>query len=121
MNIKRLTPMLWTDKLEETITFYTEILQFTCGEKNTDWGWASLHNGNAEIMLAKPNEHSAFTKCNFTGSFYFEVDDVETIWGQLKDKSEIVYPLESFEWGMREFAIYDNNGYLLQFGENENN
>jgi len=21
------------------------------------------------------------------------------------------------DWGMREFAIYDNNGYMLQFGQ----
>ena len=25
--------------------------------------------------------------------------------------------IETFEWGMREFAIYDNNGYVLQFGQ----
>ncbi|MFN5228579.1 MAG: hypothetical protein ACK5Q3_18600 [Planctomycetota bacterium] len=25
--------------------------------------------------------------------------------------------LEDFDYGMREFAIYDNNGYLLQFGQ----
>ena len=24
---------------------------------------------------------------------------------------------EDFEHGMREFAIYDNNGYMLQFGQ----
>ena len=35
----------------------------------------------------------------------------------VKDKAKIVYPLEDFEWQMREFAIYDNNGYMLQFGQ----
>jgi hypothetical protein len=29
---------------------------------------------------------------------------------------KIAYPMEDFEYGMREFAIYDNNGYMLQFG-----
>ena len=24
--------------------------------------------------------------------------------------------MEEFHYGMREFAIYDNNGYMLQFG-----
>jgi hypothetical protein len=24
--------------------------------------------------------------------------------------------MEDFAYGMREFAIYDNNGYMLQFG-----
>jgi len=31
-------------------------------------------------------------------------------------KANICYEIETFEWGMREFAIYDNNGYILQFG-----
>jgi hypothetical protein len=25
--------------------------------------------------------------------------------------------MEDFEYGMREFAIRDNNGYILQFGQ----
>jgi len=35
----------------------------------------------------------------------------------LKDKVEVCYGIENFHYGMREFAIYDNNGYLLQFGQ----
>lgn len=30
---------------------------------------------------------------------------------------DLHYPVEDFGYGMREFAIYDNNGYLLQFGQ----
>jgi uncharacterized glyoxalase superfamily protein PhnB len=52
----------------------------------------------------------------FTGSFYFNVDDVAALWADLKDIVKIAYPLEAFHYGMREFAIYDNNGYMLQFG-----
>jgi hypothetical protein len=35
----------------------------------------------------------------------------------LCSKLRIFYPLEDFDYGMREFAIYDNNGCLLQFGQ----
>ncbi len=35
----------------------------------------------------------------------------------LKGKSKICYSIENFEYGMREFAIYDNNDYVLQFGQ----
>ena len=35
----------------------------------------------------------------------------------MKDHTEIVYPLEDFDYGMREFAIRDSNGYCLQFGK----
>ena len=55
-------------------------------------------------------------KIGFTGSFYFEIENAEEFWNILKNSVEIVYPLETFEWGMREFAIKDNNGYILQFG-----
>ena len=39
------------------------------------------------------------------------------MWNEVKENVKICYPLETFEWGMREFAIYDNNGYMLQFGQ----
>lgn len=118
MKINSLRPMLWTENLSETIDFYVNILDFTCGELNEDWGQATLWKDEIAIMLAKPNEHTKYDKIGFTGSFYFNVDEVDALWNELKDKTKICYELETFEWGMSEFAIYDNNGYLLQFGQN---
>ena len=117
MKLTYLRPMLWTENLQETIDFYTNVLGFTCHEKNDDWGWASLSAGDVYIMLALPNEHTPYDKIGFTGSFYYTTDDVDTLWNKLKDKAKVCYEPETFEWGMREFAIYDNNGYLLQFGQ----
>ena len=117
MNYLALRPMLWTNQLLETLQFYTETLGFTCHEYNEEWGWASLGRDGVELMLSRPNEHTPFEKAQFTGSFYISTDDVEANWHELKDKVSICYPIETFEWGMREFAIYDNNGYLLQFGQ----
>lgn len=117
MKLKALTPMLHTDKLEETIDFYTNILGFSLGERNNEWGWASLYKDEVELMLAKPNEHTQFEKPLFTGSFYFRTENVNRLWEELKDKAKVCYEIENFEWGMREFAIYDNNDYTLQFGQ----
>jgi len=118
MKLQFLRPMLWTEKLDETIEFYTKVLDFTLGNKNEEWGWAHLYKDNVEIMLAKPNEHEPFDKPTFTGSFYFITDDVDKLWQNLKDKTKVCYDIEDFDWEMREFAIYDNNGYILQFGQN---
>lgn len=118
MSFNHLRPILWTDQIDETIRFYTEVLEFVCDEQNADWGWASLHRDGVAIMLAKPTEHAPFNGAKFTGSFYINVTDVEDLWATLKDKVNVCYPIESFDWGMREFCIYDNNGYLLQFGQN---
>ena len=53
----------------------------------------------------------------FTGSLYLRTDDADAWWGFLKDRATIVHPIENFSYGMREFAIKDCNGYILQFGE----
>ena len=45
------------------------------------------------------------------------MSDAASLWASLKDIARVVYPLEDFDYGMREFAINDNNGYLLQFGQ----
>ena len=110
-------PMIWTEDFDETIEFYTKLLGFKCEERNDGWGWASLSNDWVDLMISTPNEESNYERIFFSGSFYFNTDDVEGLWNRLKDQTEICYPIETFEWGMREFGIYDNNGYILQFGQ----
>jgi uncharacterized glyoxalase superfamily protein PhnB len=112
-----LRPILWTENLDETIGFYTQILDFTLLGRNDDWQWASLKKDDIQIMVSKPNEHEKFEGAGFTGSFYFNVEKVDELWENLKTKTKICYEIETFEWEMREFAVYDNNGYILQFGE----
>lgn len=117
MKLHSLRPLLRTGRLDETIDFYTKVLHFTLAARNDEWGWASLHKDEVEIMLATPNAHIPFTKPEFTGSLYFNTDDIDLLWENIKDKATVCYDIQNFEWGMREFAIYDNNGYLLQFGQ----
>ncbi len=109
--------MLWTIDLQETIYFYTELLGFSCNEHNEDWSYASLHKDQVEIIIVKPNEQTPFDNPTFTGSLYLNTDDINGLWESLKDITAICQPIDDFEWGMREFAIYDNNGYILQFGQ----
>lgn len=115
-----LRPVLWTERLDETIGFYTQFLGFILQEKNDDWQWASLEKDGVQIMLSKPNELENFNGIGFTGSFYFNVNNVDELWEDLKTKAKICYEIETFDWEMREFAIYDNNGYILQFGQHIN-
>ncbi|WP_306460654.1 VOC family protein [Chryseobacterium mucoviscidosis] len=112
-----LRPVLWSEQFDETIAFYTQILGFTLQERNDDWQWASLQKDKVEIMLTKPNQHEKFNGIGFTGSFYFNIENADELWDELKDKTKICYEIETFDWEMREFAIYDNNGYILQFGQ----
>jgi predicted enzyme related to lactoylglutathione lyase len=117
MKLLGLSPMLWTKHLNLTVGFYTNILKFKCDELNEELGWASLSRDNVQIMLAVPKQHPEFKETLFTGSIYIHTDDVEKIWNELKDKAEVLYPIDNFEHGMREFAIYDCNCYTIQFGQ----
>ncbi|MGB7068569.1 MAG: VOC family protein [Pyrinomonadaceae bacterium] len=117
MKITEIRPMLWTEDLYGTIDFYTSVLGFTACEVNDDWGWATLRVDNVAIMLSRPNDHTRYDKIGFTGSFYFNTDAVDSMWDKLRDKTKVCYGIEDFDYGMREFAVFDNNGYLLQFGQ----
>jgi uncharacterized glyoxalase superfamily protein PhnB len=117
MKFQSIVPIIWTHEIDTTIDFYCAVLGFTCDQRNDDWNWAALHKDDCEIMVANPNAHTPFEKPTFTGSLYIKVDDVDFLWHSLKDKVKVCYEIETFEWGMREFAIYDTNGYLLQFGQ----
>ncbi|MEN9684810.1 MAG: hypothetical protein RLZZ28_596 [Bacteroidota bacterium] len=117
MEFERLTPMLWTNDVKASIDFYTKLLGFTLDEYNEEWEWCHLHKGPVNLMFAKPNEHSAYEGApNFTGSFYFYVTALDALWAELSARVTISYPIANFSHHMREFAILDNNGYLLQFG-----
>ncbi|NML71828.1 bleomycin resistance family protein [Chryseobacterium sp. RP-3-3] len=115
-----LRPILWTENMDETIGFYTQILGFTLMERNDEWQWASIKKDDVQIMFSQ-NEYEKPNGIGFTGSFYFNVDNVDELWEDLKTKTRVCYEVETFEWEMREFAVYDNNGYLLQFGQSVDN
>ena len=117
MHFNNLSPMLNTNDIEESVNFYVQHLGFECKALDHESGWASVQHGDIRIMFSIPNVHAFFEHPFFTGSLYFNVKDVDTLWKKLKDEANVCYPIEDFEYGMREFAIYDNNGYLLQFGE----
>ena len=113
MKFTRPTPLLRTHNLEESVAFYRDRLGFECTKQTSDW--AFVERDAIILMIALPHAHEPFDRPSFTGSFYFSTDDVDGLWRQLQDNTEIVYPIEDFDYGMREFAIRDSNGYCLQF------
>jgi uncharacterized glyoxalase superfamily protein PhnB len=110
-------PMFYAADFDATLAFYTDVLGFKLEVRLDEYGWADLSRDRVEVMIAKPNEHMPFDKATFTGSIYFNVEDIDVLWEELKDRTKVCYPIETFSYGMREFAIFDNNGYLLQFGQ----
>jgi uncharacterized glyoxalase superfamily protein PhnB len=120
MIFQKLKPILYTNELKPTIDFYSSKLGFTVNGGD-DTAWVSLARNETEIMFSLPHAHLPFKKPFCTGSFYFTVNDVDQLRASLDNTVTLVYEIENFDYGMREFAIYDNNGYIIQFGQYLNN
>ncbi|MBS1492401.1 MAG: VOC family protein [Bacteroidetes bacterium] len=116
-SVRSITPMLETKSMKDTLQFYTQILGFENDGYSEEWGWMSLKKNGLSIMFITPNDHRNFPEPIMSGSLYINTNEVDDVWNELKDKCKVCYPIEDFSYGMREFAIYDNNGYLLQFGK----
>lgn len=117
MKLESIVPTLWVKDIPATLRFYCDVLGFTCNAQME--GWANLEKDGVELMLSLPNAHLPFEKPHFTGTLYFKLDVpayVDDLWQQVKEKVQVVYPVEDFDYGMREFGICDNNGYILNFG-----
>jgi uncharacterized glyoxalase superfamily protein PhnB len=117
MTLISLAPILVTDDMDRSIRFYVEVLGFTCGLQTP--GYSNLQRDAVRIMLAGPNGHEPWHGAKFTGQLYIGLETAEAVdalWATVQDRAEIIYPIDDFEYGAREFGIRDDNGYHLAFG-----
>jgi len=105
-----------TEKLKETKTFYTQILNFGITFEN-EW-FVLLHTPNKqdEISFLQPNHptQKPIFQSSFSGKGVFitlHVDNVDAEYQRIKNlKIPIEVDLRDESWGDRHFAIVDPNG-----------
>lgn len=115
-----LVPAFETWDMPATLDFYVNTLGFAVDGKMENEGkifWAMLRRNNIWIIFAEPKEHKADREPKLTGQINIYTNDVDAVWQFVKEKATIAYPIDDFNYGMREFGIYDNNGYLITFGK----
>jgi uncharacterized glyoxalase superfamily protein PhnB len=116
MKFTRLIPTLYTRDVRGSVDFYVNVLGFEHDGPDSE-GSAFVRRDEVTIMFAWPNAHMPFEAPTLTGALYIHCDDVDEAWARVRDIARVCYPVEDFDYGMREFAVFDNNGYLLQFGQ----
>jgi uncharacterized glyoxalase superfamily protein PhnB len=118
MKFESLSPILTTDDMDRSVRFYVDVLGFTCGMQTP--GYSNLYRDGIRIMLGgRPNSHEPWAGPRFTGQLYIhlnEPNEVDALWSKIKGRVEVVYAPDTFDYGMREFGIRDDNGYNLAFG-----
>ena len=114
--LRALVPMLRVPDVPAAVAWYRDTLGFTAHADGND-GWACLERDGIELRLSAFNTHESDAVAAFTGSLYLRCDDVDAWWDRLRGVAPVCYPIGDFAYGMREFAIRDPNGFLLQFGQ----
>jgi len=123
---KKLTPNLLVANVERSLAFYVDVLGFERGMTVPDaspFVFASVTSGAVEIFLndaaTAVKEYPAFAgrPLGSTGTLYIEVEGVDALHDRLKATTNILMPLATQFYGMREFAFEDRDGYVITFAE----
>lgn len=112
--------------LEIAFTVNAEKESDMSGKVRSDAVFASLKYDGGEIMLQERNNmaadagvFSAKQEPGGTLTLYFRSDSVDEIAGRLTDDIEIVKPLETTWYGMKEIWIRDPDGWVITIGTPE--
>jgi uncharacterized glyoxalase superfamily protein PhnB len=114
-----LTPCLKTNDLRGTIDFYVNVLGFVVDTLHP-------HDNPTLCILDHETVHLAFItdprnwyqEPRLAGQLWIHVTDVMALHARVVEKGvAIEWGPEVYSYGRREFAIKDNNGYLLALSE----
>jgi uncharacterized glyoxalase superfamily protein PhnB len=117
-DFKTIVPVLKVADMERAVDFYRSVLGFSvCWQAPNDGEGENcmLESGPTKLLLST-GAHLG-EKPQFTGTLYFNMADVAEFFEQIKNKVEIVWPLETMDYGQTEFGIRDCDGYTLAFAE----
>ena len=129
--ILSMTTNLMVESVEETIEFYQEIFGFstitTVPNQAGHLDFAILNIGNLILMLQeRVNFVSEYpilvtNKTKASVSLYLTVDNFDELYAIVKKKLNILVDVHKTFYGTNEFAIVDNNGYVITIAEANSN
>ena len=115
---EKVVPMIHVLDVRATVDWY-ESIGFTVTDTYDDGGaglsFGILSFGISEVMFSSGGQPSNQNRREV--DLYIYVDNVDDLYGSLKDRVEIVKGLHNTFYGMREFIIRDVNRFWLTFAQ----
>jgi len=122
MQISNVIAQLRTTDISASIDFYTTKLGLTLGFRYQDF-YAGICAGNQMFHLKLVDEVDpsiSFVDDNEHFHLYLQTDDVSACAAMLRSRGvEFIKGVHQTDWGTREFAIKDDQGHTLYFGQVE--
>jgi catechol 2,3-dioxygenase-like lactoylglutathione lyase family enzyme len=115
--VKRISPMLATDNMEETILFYQTVLGFKPIMKSSEY--AIVERDGLTIHLQKAADAETVKCMREHTEIYIEVSDIHDLWKHVETFKNRYRIRDLFdrEYGMTEFHIADPHGCLVFVGQ----
>jgi len=137
MKANKLTPNFEVKDIRKTVEFYQSVLGFTLVmavpdtqdgieqsfDDSKEYVYALVCKDNVEMMFQRTESFKRdvlFAKdlsISASVSFYMEIEGVDSFYEHIKNKGLNPTELKTAWYGMREFYLTDNNGYILGFAE----
>ncbi|HAQ38518.1 MAG TPA: hypothetical protein PLU49_05560 [Saprospiraceae bacterium] len=137
MLAKKLTPNLEVSDIRETVLFYEQNLGFQLimavaeDQSGIDqslsegsvYVYAMMQKDDVELMFQRTDSFKTDVSLaeglpiGASVSFYMDIEGIADFYHGLKEKNLILTELKTTWYGMREFYLKDNNGYILGFAE----
>jgi catechol 2,3-dioxygenase-like lactoylglutathione lyase family enzyme len=120
------TPNLLVRDVKKSTEFYRDVLGFTMGETVPDkepfvFVWLKRDEVSVflnEVTVAAHDYPDAAKRTpGGTAAMFFIIDDVDGYHASVAPRANVIMPLKTQFYGMREFAITDPDGHIITFAE----
>jgi DNA-binding transcriptional MerR regulator/catechol 2,3-dioxygenase-like lactoylglutathione lyase family enzyme len=112
-----LMPRLPVSNMDLSIAYYQEALGFRLGWRTADGGLAALYSGDIEVLLLAPWTGEAPPPPQ---SAYVYVEDPDSLCTEYQQAgADVVEPVASRPYGMRDFVVQDPDGHRFRLGRGE--
>jgi uncharacterized glyoxalase superfamily protein PhnB len=115
---EKVLPMIHVPDVRATVDWYQNIgfkVIDTYGNEGEGLSFAILSFGSGEVMFSQGGQPS--TRDRREVDLYVYSDDVDDLYGRLKEQVEVVQSPHDTFYGMREFIIRDLNRFWITFGQ----
>ena len=125
MQVNKITPVLYVEKIESCVAFWVERLGFTTTVEVPDGdslAFVILHKDGTEIMyqnFANAGKDAPEIAKDINGGrtfLYIEVEKLDPVLEAMKG-TKLVLPVRTTFYGAKEFGIKDPAGHMIVFAE----